>query len=124
MNHIAILGRLVADPEQKATQTGKTIAKFRIADSQYNEESPTYFSCVAWEKRAETIVYYLHKGDQIMVSGRMVSRPYTDANGQKKTIWEVTVDGFEFGAKKQGNASSDPKSDNKMFDFGDDELPW
>ena len=59
-----------------------------------------------------------------MVSGRMVSRPYTDANGQKKTIWEVTVDGFEFGAKKQGNASSDPKSDNKMFDFGDDELPW
>ena len=40
-------------------------------------------------KLAETVGRYLHKGDTLLVWGKIQSRQFTDKTGAARTVWEV-----------------------------------
>ena len=66
MNKCILIGRLVADPELRYTQTGKAVATYRLAvDRQYKQEGQPgadFLNCIAWGKGGEFAGNYLHKG--------------------------------------------------------------
>jgi len=56
MNKIILIGNLTRDPELTETAQGKKLCKFTIAvDRSFDKEKTDFFSCSAWEQKAEVI---------------------------------------------------------------------
>lgn len=99
MNTVQILGNLARDPEVRYTQSGKAVATFTVAASNTfidsnneTKEQTAFINCVAWGKLGES-VGNLRKGNRCFVEGRLQTRSYETADGQKKYVTEV-VAGF------------------------------
>lgn len=100
MNSVQILGNLARDPELRFTKIGRAVATFTVAatntyiDSTTNEtkEQTAFINCVAWGNLGES-VGNLRKGNRCFVEGRLQTRSYETADGQKKYVTEV-VAGF------------------------------
>ena len=98
MNTVQILGNLTKDPEVRFTKTGKAVATFTIAatntyiDSATNEtkEQTAFVNCVAWGKQGES-VGNLRKGNRCFAEGRLQTRSYETADGQKRYVTEVVA---------------------------------
>ena len=112
MNQVTLIGRLTKDPELKYTQGGKAFCKFSIAVTrEFNRDEADFISCVAWDKRAETIAEYLRKGRRIAIQGRLNVRNY-EQNGESKWITEVIVDKFDFIDTNANSSSGNYTSQN------------
>ena len=109
LNVITIGGRLTKEPELRHTQNDIAVCGFSVAverdfAGQGQQKETDFFECVAWRQGAEFVSKYFHKGDMILVTGRMQARDWTDNNGNKRRAWENQVDHSYFGgSKKDGN---------------------
>lgn len=97
MNTVQILGNLARDPEVRYTQSGKAVATFTVAASNTyidsnneTKEQTAFVNCVAWGKTGEA-VGNLRKGNRCFVEGRLQTRSYENADGQKKYVTEVVA---------------------------------
>lgn len=127
MNNIVLLGRLTKDADIRSTQSGKVVASFTLAvDRPYTQNGKReadFITCQIWGKSAEILGKSVHKGQRVLLEGRLQIRQYTDKNGNKRTAAEVVTDRFEFIERKEQTA---PQS---MEDFGqqmpfDEEIPF
>ena len=113
LNVVAIMGRLVADPELRTTGNGTNVCSFRIACDrnfvqQGQERQADFIDVVAWRQSAEFICKYFQKGSLIAVEGSLQSRQYQDKNGNKRTAVEVLANQINFaGGKKPGGQPVD-----------------
>ena len=85
LNHIDIGGRLTRDPELRYTQSQVAVCSFSVAVErdyapQGQQKETDFFDCVVWRQGAEFVSKYFHKGDMILVGGRMQSRKYTESS--------------------------------------------
>lgn len=108
MNVVCLMGRLVAEPELKQTQSGVSVCSFRIAvDRSYQvkgqERQSDFINLVAWRQQAEFLCRFFHKGSRIAVVGSLQSRQYTDQSGSKRTAYEVVCDNISFVDPKSAN---------------------
>lgn len=97
MNTVQIMGNLARDPEVRYTQSGKAVATFTVAASNTyidsnneTKEQTAFVNCVAWGKTGEA-VGNLRKGNRCFVEGRLQTRSYENADGQKKYVTEVVA---------------------------------
>lgn len=95
INTVVLTGRLTKDIELRRTTSGKTCTSFTLAVSR-NKQETDFINCVAWDKLAELLERYTHKGFQIGVEGRIQTRNYDDRNGKKVYITEVLVNSISF----------------------------
>ena len=126
MNKIMLIGNLGRDPDMSYTPPGKAVTKFSLAvsrrwrDRESNEQhdETTWFNVVAWERLAETMNSYLHKGSKVYIEGRMTSRKYTDKEGVERTVWDVAASEMQMldpkGARDD-EPSGAPDKDNSPF---------
>ena len=126
LNKMIIQGNIVATPELRETQSGKSVISFRLGwNETYKEtKSELFINCVAWGYTAEFISKYFIKGSQIIVEGRLISRTYEDENtATKKYVTELVVDNCHFSGYRNSpqNESNDNKS-QKITEDGD--LPF
>lgn len=109
MNHIAIHGKLTADPELKTVGSGVECCSFTVAvnrpTSKDKEKVADFIPCTAWRQSAAFIARYFHKGDGIIVEGALQSRKYQDKDGNNRTAFDVSVNHVEF-AEKKGESST------------------
>lgn len=107
LNVVAIMGRLVADPELRTTQQGTNVCTFRIAcERSYTkpgeQRQADFVDIVAWQQQADFVSNYFQKGSMIAVEGRLQTRNYQDKNGNSRTAVEVAASNISFaGAKRQ-----------------------
>ena len=104
LNSVKLMGRLVADPELRQTQSGIPVCSIRIAvDRDFlnsgNRETD-FFDVVAWRSTAEFISRYFAKGRMIVVDGRLQTRPWTDRDGNKRVSVETVAENVYFGDSK------------------------
>lgn len=90
MNTIQIIGRLTKDPEVRWTKTGKTVTTFTVAVSR-SEKQTDYINVVTWEQMAESCGNQLCKGRLVLVVGRLQTRSYETADGQKRYVSEIVA---------------------------------
>ena len=130
LNHINIMGRLVADPELRALNNGTKVASFRIAcDRDFTDADGNrgvdFIDCVAWRATAEFLNRNFRKGQPILVSGRLQIRDYEDRNGNKRKAAEVIANDLYFagGERRTGSAPATASQFTELDDL-DGELPW
>lgn len=116
MNRICLIGRLTSDPELRKAND-KSVTSFVLAVDRF-KDSTDFIPCVAWEKRAETLQQYCHKGDRLGVSGRLQIRQYEDKEGNKKSVAEVVIEDFDLlQPKREEGTRQNPKPLDDMDDF-------
>lgn len=105
LNVVAIMGRLVADPELRTTQNGTNVCTFRIAcERSYTpkgqQRQADFVDIVAWGKTAEFICKFFQKGSMIAIDGSLQTRNYQDKNGNNRTAVEVVANNISFAGAK------------------------
>ena len=96
LNLVALMGRLVYDPELKTTQNGTNVCSFRIAVDrsfarQGEERKADFIDVTAWRQTAEFVSKYFQKGSMIAIEGSLQTRQYQDKNGNNRTATDTEV---------------------------------
>lgn len=140
INKAIIVGRLTADPEQKALPSGQAVTTFSLATSRIwkdqsgaQKEASDFHNIVVFGRQAETAGQYLKKGQMASVEGRIQTRSWEGKDGQKRYRTEIVADRVQFGPKAGGGApvgdspsqgqSSTPSQDSSPDDGGQIEYP-
>lgn len=108
LNVVALMGRLVADPELRHTPNGVATCTFRIAvDRSFvragEERKADFIDIVVWRQTAEFVCKYFHKGNLIAVDGSIQTRTYEDKTGNKRYAFEVVANNVHFTGEKSGS---------------------
>lgn len=109
LNQAVLMGRLVAEPELRYTQSNIPVVSFRLAvDRNYvrqgAERETDFINIVAWRSTAEFVSRYFHKGQLVAVQGSIQTRNYTDGQGNKRTAFEIVADNVYFAESKSGQS--------------------
>jgi single-strand DNA-binding protein len=111
---IILIGNLGNDPELRFTPSGVAVASFSLAvnrswtgaDGERKDKS-TWFRVSVWNKQAETVTQYLHKGSKVMVVGEVEeARVFTGKDGTPRASLEVKSQSVRFMDSKKD--SGDP----------------
>lgn len=130
INKVILEGRLTKDPEIRYTNNQKAVASWTIAlnrgkDKNGNELGTDFINCVTWDKQAEYLKNWFHKGDPISVIGRLQSRTW-DNNGVKQFATEVVTEKLQFTESRKSE-STDRYVENDVapsFNIDSDDLPF
>ena len=135
MNKVIEIGRATKDIELKVTPSGTKVVSFSIAvkrnfkNAEGNYDSD-FLDCIAFNKLAETISRFIHKGDMFGVVGKLQTRSYTDKQGNNRKVTEIVVEDIEFLQPKKDEPAKEeyPKFNYDPFQFEDitedDDLPF
>ena len=119
LNRIILVGRLVADPEGRATMDGLPMTKFRLAVSrpQAGGASATdLFDIVAWRRLAEICSEYLKKGQLTLVEGRIQIRSFEDQTGQRRWVTEVVARNMQMLESSRAASREDEAVDDSELE--------
>ena len=130
MNKVFLIGRLTRDPELRYTGNNTAVASFALAvqrnfANQQGEREADFFNITVWRKQAENVKNYLTQGSQVAIEGRLQTRSYDDANGQKRYVTEVVADNVEFIGSRNSSGNSNNMNSSASnagptpYDFGD-----
>src|SRR3954447_17229681 len=95
-NHVVFIGNVGKDPEERTVNGDVKVCDFSLAVDNGKDEEPLWLSVSAWRKLAEQVKTYVHKGDALLVSGKLSVRKYTDKSNVERTSVEVTADDILF----------------------------
>lgn len=130
MNKWTGIGRLTKEPEVRRNND-TVLATYTLAvDRKYKREGqPTadFIRIIAWNKAAEFVEKYLHKGTKIAVIGRIETGSYKDKDGKTIYTTDVVVEEHEFCEGKKGAEESENAFDGFTpipDGLTDDELPF
>lgn len=97
-NRVQLIGNVGNDPETITLESGKKIARFSLATNEYYKDkdgkkvqNTQWHSIVAWERNAEIVEKYTGKGKEIAIDGKLTSRSYETAQGERRYVTEVVV---------------------------------
>lgn len=101
INRVVLVGRLTRDPQSRKTPNGASVTSFTVAcdrRGQKVEGQPTadFINCVCWNRIAENVAQYTHKGSLVGVEGRIQTRSYDDQSGRRVFVTEVLADSVQF----------------------------
>ena len=109
LNHISIMGRLVADPELRYTPKG--------------EYDTDFIDIVAWRSLAESIARRFTKGRMVIIDGRLQLRPWVDRDGNRHYATEIVANRAYFGDRPKNERETEQPADDEGYDDEDGELP-
>ena len=110
MNKVILSGGLTKDPELSSTPSGKKLAKFSLAVSDY-KDSTLYFDCTCWGERGETLAKYCKKGSQVVVDGKIKIDEF-EKDGQKRRKYLIVVNDWEFNRGNKSSGEADKSTEN------------
>lgn len=121
INRVTLIGRLVRDPDLRRTNDGTMVASFTIAvnrnyTAKDGQQQADFINCVVWRKTAETLEKYCRKGNLIGLDGRLQTRTYENAQGQRVFATEVVCDNIQFlESKSNNNQNTQNKHNNQGY---------
>ena len=130
MNDIitTVIGNAVTDVSLRVTSTGASVASFRIASNSrrfdkstnsWIDQEPSYLSITAWSQLAENVALSVHKGQGLVVTGKLKVRQWQDAD---KSGTNVEIDATAIGHDLNRGTSEFTKV--KRVDEFYEQDPW
>jgi single-strand DNA-binding protein len=95
----------------KFLPSGVAVASFGVAcndrrknqtTGEWEDGETTFLDCSAWRETAEHVADSLHKGDLVLINGKLAMRKYTNKDNAEVTTYGVTVE--TIGPSLQWNA--------------------
>ena len=109
LNKVILIGNLTSDPELRNTPSGQAVCNFRVATNRIWNDKTTgqkqqeveYHTVVLWGKLAEISSQFLTKGSLAMIEGRLRTRSWQDASGNKRYRTEIVAQTMQLGPRGQ-----------------------
>lgn len=145
VNKVILIGNLGADPEVRYTPNGNAIANATLAtstswrDKQSGElqDRTEWHRIVFFNRLAEIVGEYLHKGSKIYVEGSLRTRKWQDKSGVDRYTTEIIANemhmldsrgngGGSFGHDNMGSQSRSSTQSEAMdvSSISDDDIPF
>jgi len=130
MNDIitTVVGNAVTDVSLRTTTSGASVASFRLASNSrrfdktsksWVEQEPSYLSITAWSQLAENVALSVHKGQPIVVTGKLKVRQWQDG---EKSGTAVEIDAQSIGHDLNRGTSDFTKVKRVTENYEQD--PW
>jgi single-strand DNA-binding protein len=113
INKVILVGHAGKDPEVRYFDNGGSVANFSLATTErgYTAANGTqvpdrteWHNIVLWRGLAETAEKFIKKGSKIYIEGKIRTRNYDDASGNKRYITEIWGDTLELLDRKPDGA--------------------
>jgi len=153
VNKVILIGNLGNDPEVRYTPTGSAVVNITVAtsttwrDKQSGElnERTEWHRIAFFNRLAEIVGEYLHKGSKIYVEGSLRTRKWQDKTGTDRYTTEVIANEMQMldsrgGGNSGGNYAPHSKSEqsedshsqpseatahqDNSSDLSDDDIPF
>lgn len=148
LNKVMLIGNIGAEPEVRTTPSGTRVAKVSLATNRtwndrsgQQQEKTEWHRLTFWDRLAEIVERYVHKGDRIYVEGRIEYSQTQDEQGNVKYWTDINVrdmvmlsggsaggGGYDTGGgfnQDRGGQSFDPGPPSGGSPFDDeDDLPF
>ena len=130
VNKALIIGNLGQDPEIKYTQSGSPVANLSVATSERwkdkntgeQKEQTEWHRVVVFGRLAEIAEQYLKKGSKIFIEGKIQTRDWEDAEGNKRYTTEVVAREMTMLDSRSSMGSDTPSSsDSSVKDVAKDD---
>ena len=95
LNQVVLTGNLGADPETKYSADGNPIATFNLAFHS-GKEKTGWIKIVAFNRLAEIVDQYLHKGARVALVGTLDQYRWETDEGTQKSTYSVIAHNIEF----------------------------
>ena len=102
VNKVILLGNVGNEPEVRYLERQKGVARIRVATNEYytNDRGETstqteWHTVIFWDKAAQNIEKYVHKGTQIYIEGRLQTRSYEDSAKNIHYVTEIIARSFQ-----------------------------
>lgn len=120
------MGRLTAEPDLKysSKDASMAIARYslavdrKFAKKEDGSKATDFIRCVTFGKAAEFASKYFHKGQRVLVEGRLQIGEYTNKDGQKVPTADVVVESQEFADAPKNGQVADPKESSASLTDG------
>ncbi|CAL1383139.1 unnamed protein product [Linum trigynum] len=107
-NGVQLIGVVGAPVEIKNLASGKVVAWTRLGFKKSAADT-CWINLTFWDELAQTAFQHVQKGNQIYVSGRLISDTVENEDGKVQTYYKVVVQQFNF-IERNGSSSSSPSS--------------
>lgn len=136
INKAIISGNLGRAAELRTSASGFAVLSFSVAVNENRknqqtgewEKATTWFDCVVFGKRAETLAPMLGKGAKVAIDGKMRLSDYQDREGNKRKKLEIVVNELELMSNGGGNADTSTTSGGGYVTSGgayaSDDIPF
>ena len=124
INNVVLVGRLTKDVELRYTPANQAVATFTLAVNRAfknanGEREADFINVVIWRQAAENLANWAKKGALLGVTGRIQTRNYENAQGQRVYVTEVVADNFQMlesrSAREGGYTPSQSQPTNSNF---------
>ena len=94
-----LVGNLASEPELRTSANGKPWCTLRLAVKPWLrgadvQPEPIYYDVVAFGLLAEHVCESLHRGDRVVVTGRIEEGPWTGRDGVERVTQKLIADGI------------------------------
>ena len=136
VNKVILVGRVGRDPEMRQMQSGKSVVNLSLATTSKrkdangnNIEDTQWHRLTAYDKLAEIIGQYVHKGSLLYVEGSLKYGKFTDKDGNEKNTTDIVIGQMQMlGSKGESQGETRRNQENEQqrqqsFDE-DEDLPF
>ena len=118
---LGLVGNLTDDPELLTSKSGKPWMKARLSVKPFipgaSEQPTEFYDLVAFGSLAENVAATLHKGDRVVVTGKVEEDRWTGNDGVERATQKVIAEGLgpdlRFrGTKPSRNPAKDDPQDS------------
>ena len=143
LNKVLLIGNVGAEPEVRITSSGTKVAKLSLATNRtfsdrtgQQQEKTEWHRLTFWNKLADIVEQYVHKGDRLYVEGRIEYSQTEDEQGNVRYWTDIVVTDMVMlgqsgaSAPAAGEAAAGarrqpaPAPAPSPFDLEDDDLPF
>jgi len=117
LNQVIVGGNLTRDPVLRKLPSGSSVAEFGLAiDDGYTSKTGTqveqtcFVDVVVWEKRAESAQAYLHKGDSLIVVGKLTYEAWQNDKGERRNRLRITARQLHFLGGRRRETEAAPEA--------------
>ena len=135
VNKVILIGNLGQDPEVKYMPSGGAVTSISIATTEHwkdkatgeKKEKTEWHRVVFFNRLAEIVGEYLHKGSQVYIEGQLRTRKWQDQSGAdcystEIVAREMTMLGTK--AKRRSEEVTPSQNAPQKFDNYDDDIPF
>jgi len=109
LNKVFLIGRLTRDPQTKSLPSGQQVCNFGLATDRFfvdkegkKQQQTEFHNIVLFGRLAEIASEYLTKGSLVFIEGRLRTRNWQDASGNKRYRTEILSERIQLGPKAAG----------------------
>jgi len=144
LNKVMLIGNVGAEPEIRTTPSGTKVAKVSLATNRVftdrsgqQQEKTEWHRLTFWDRLADLVEQYVHKGDRLYVEGRIEYSQTEDEQGQPRYWTDIVVrEMVMLGSAGSGaggpysepsrpaRGARQPVPPMSPFDDEDDDLPF